>query len=94
MFVAPQVIAAVPIPKQAAIDAANAPALPDIASDGGVVGGMPGGVLGGVLGGSLGGSIGAPPAPKVQAAPAPAPVAKTPSQIRVGGEVQAARLPA
>lgn len=92
LFVPPRVVAPVPIPQQAAI-AANAPALPDLSADGGVVGGIPGGVPGGVLGGSLGGSIGAPPAPKVQApAPAPAPVAQAPSQIRVGGDVQAARL--
>jgi len=56
----------------------------------GVVGGVPGGVPGGVGGGLLGG-FGAPPPPppppKVEVAKA-----VTPSQIRVGGQVQAANL--
>jgi len=49
---------------------------------GGVPGGIPGGQAGGVLGGILGGIAGsAPPPPKA-----------TPSRIRVGGNVQTAKL--
>jgi len=56
----------------------------------GVVGGVPGGVPGGQMGGVLGGVIGgvmssAPPPP-----PPPKPVA--PKRIRVGGQVEGARL--
>lgn len=91
-FVLPELVAPKTIPQQVAMDTDNAPALPDISSLAGINGGIAGGVAGGVLGGSIGGSIGAPPAPHVQAPPAPASVAQTPSQIRVGGEVQAARL--
>jgi protein TonB len=59
----------------------------------GVVGGVPGGVPGGTPGGVIGGIIGsvptaAPPPPPVKEAPKPV----TPKQIRVGGNVQAARL--
>ena len=59
----------------------------------GVVGGVPGGVPGGTPGGVLGGIIGAvptaaPPPPPVKEAPKPV----TPKQIRVGGNVQAAKL--
>jgi protein TonB len=59
----------------------------------GVVGGVPGGVPGGAAGGVIGGIIGSvptaapPPPPPVQA---PKPV--TPKQIRVGGNVQSAKL--
>ena len=49
---------------------------------GGVPGGMPGGSAGGVLGGIIGGTGGGPPPP-------PKPVQ---SRIRVGGNVQAAKL--
>jgi protein TonB len=49
---------------------------------GGVPGGVPGGQAGGVLGGIIGGSVGSnPPPPK-----------ETPKRIRVGGQVQQARL--
>lgn len=91
-FVLPQLIAPKSIPQQVAMDSDAPPALasPDLTA--GITDGVAGGIPGGVLGGSLGGSIGAPPAPKVQAAPAPAPVAQIPSQIKVGGDVQAARL--
>lgn len=65
------------------------PSLPDAGVVGGVPGGVAGGVLGGTIGGSLGGSIGAPPAPLARLAP---PQPQTASTIRVGGEVQAARL--
>lgn len=61
----------------------------------GVVGGVPGGVPGGTPGGVIGGIIGsvpsaAPPPPPPPVKEAPKPV--TPKQIRVGGNVQAARL--
>jgi protein TonB len=62
---------------------------------GGVVGGVPGGVPGGSPGGVIGGIIGSvpvaappPPPPPVKEKPKPAP----PKRIRVGGNVQAARL--
>jgi len=53
----------------------------------GVVGGVPGGVPGGTAGGVLGGIIGsnAPPPP-------PPPKAATPKRIRVGGQVESAKL--
>jgi periplasmic protein TonB len=68
---------------------------PPSAGGGGVVGGIPGGSAGGQVGGILGGVIGsipqaAPPPPpppvKVEAKPA------APQRIRVGGNVQAARI--
>jgi protein TonB len=90
MFVPPEIVAPTPVPEQAPMIAEAAPAL-DNSGAIGVAGGIPGGIADGVLGGSLGGVIGAPPAPKVQA-PAPVAAAHTPSQVRVGGDVQAARL--
>ena len=59
----------------------------------GVVGGVPGGVPGGAPGGVIGGIIGsvpsaAPPPPPVKEAPKPV----TPKSIRVGGNVQSAKL--
>lgn len=56
----------------------------------GVVGGVPGGMVGGQIGGVLGGVIGgvlsaAPPPP-------PPPKAVAPKRIRVGGQVESARL--
>ena len=60
----------------------------------GVVGGVPGGVPGGTPGGVIGGIIGSvptaapPPPPPVKEAPKPV----VPQRIRVGGNVQAARL--
>ena len=60
----------------------------------GVVGGVPGGVPGGAPGGVIGGIIGSvptaapPPPPPVKEAPKPV----TPKQIRVGGNVQSAKL--
>jgi protein TonB len=67
--------------------------LPPMAGTPGVVGGVPGGVPGGTPGGVLGGIIGsvptaAPPPPPVKEAPK----AITPKSIRVGGNVQAAKL--
>lgn len=56
---------------------------PDVSAGivGGVPGGVPGGQAGGVLGGILGGISNLPPPPK-----------ETPKRIRVGGQVQQARL--
>lgn len=66
--------------------------LPPASAMTGVVGGVPGGVPGGALGGVMGGVLGGIPS----AAPPPPPKAvekpKPPSQIRVGGNVQAAKL--
>jgi periplasmic protein TonB len=63
----------------------------------GVVGGVPGGVAGGTPGGVLGGILGSipsaappPPPPPVKKEEAPKPV--TPQRIRVGGNVQQAKL--
>src|SRR5581483_7611671 len=65
----------------------------------GVVGGVPGGVPGGTPGGVIGGIIGSvpsaappppPPPPPPKAVEAPKPV--TPQRIRVGGNVQQAKL--
>jgi protein TonB len=52
---------------------------------GGVPGGMPGGQAGGVLGGVIGGLASSAPPP-------PPPKAATPKRIRVGGQVEAAKL--
>ena len=60
----------------------------------GVIGGVPGGVPGGTPGGVIGGIIGAvptaapPPPPPVKEAPKPV----VPQRIRVGGNVQQAKL--
>ena len=68
--------------------------LPPAAGVPGVVGGVPGGVPGGAPGGVIGGIIGSvpsaapPPPPPVKEAPKPV----TPQAIRVGGNVQAAKL--
>ncbi len=68
--------------------------LPPVSGTPGVVGGVPGGVPGGTPGGVLGGIIGSvptaapPPPPPVKEAPKPV----TPKQIRVGGNVQSAKL--
>jgi protein TonB len=68
--------------------------LPPSAASVGVVGGVPGGVPGGTPGGVIGGIIGSvptaapPPPPPVKEAPK----AVTPKQIRVGGNVQSAKL--
>ncbi len=60
----------------------------------GVVGGVPGGAIGGSLGGVLGGILNsmpsAVPPPVIKPAPPPKPAASAP--IRVGGDVEAARL--
>lgn len=56
----------------------------------GVVGGVPGGVPGGQIGGVLGGVIGGVLSSATP--PPPPPKATTPKRIRVGGQVEAARL--
>jgi protein TonB len=53
---------------------------------GGVPGGMPGGSMGGVLGGVIGGALSAAPPPP------PPPKPQAPKRIRVGGQVESARL--
>ncbi len=78
------------IPKQIAM--IKEEELPDPGASVGVVGGVPGGVPGGGPGGVIGGIIGAapvapPPPPKIEVQK-PA----TPQRIRVGGNVQAARI--
>lgn len=69
--------------------------LPSVAANVGVVGGVPGGVPGGAPGGVIGGILGA--VPQAAPPPPPPPVKKeekpvTPQRIRVGGNVQAAKL--
>lgn len=63
---------------------------------GGVVGGVPGGVAGGAPGGVLGGIIGSVPTAAPPPPPPPAkkeePKAVTPQRIKVGGNVQSAKL--
>lgn len=54
----------------------------------GVVGGVPGGVPGGSAGGVIGGIIGG----VLSSAPPPPPKATTPKRIRVGGQVENAKL--
>jgi protein TonB len=68
---------------------------PTMAGNVGVVGGVPGGVPGGAPGGVIGGIIGA--VPSAAPPPPPPPVKKeekpaTPQRIRVGGNVQSAKL--
>jgi protein TonB len=72
------------VPKQIAMIKEDE--LPPPSAAGGVVGGISGGVSSGVLGGILGGIS--------SAAPPPPPVEKKapPSRIRVGGNVQSAKL--
>jgi len=67
--------------------------LPPVSGGAGVVGGIPGGIPGGTPGGVIGGIISsvpqaAPPPPPVVAAPKPV----APQRIRVGGNVQQAKL--
>jgi protein TonB len=89
-FIAPTV--PVTVPQQVTI-AADAPPVLAGAPDGGVAGGVPGGIPGGVVGGSFNGAPGMFSGPPVAAAKPPAPVVPAvASQIRVGGDVQAARL--
>ncbi len=59
---------------------------------GGVPGGVPGGVTGGVIGGILGGLPSAAPPPPPPPVKTEAPKPATPQRIRVGGNVQSAKL--
>jgi protein TonB len=58
----------------------------------GVVGGVPGGVPGGSFGGVLGGVIGGVLSAATPPPPPPPPKPQTPKRIRVGGQVESARL--
>ena len=86
-----QLIAPKTIPKQVAIvkDLEELPPPTEVA---GVVGGVPGGVPGGVVGGVIGGlpSIAPPPPPPPPKAEPPKPA--TPRRVRMGGNVEAAKL--
>ena len=84
-----QLIAPKTIPKQVAVinDIHELPPPSEVA---GVVGGVPGGIPGGVMGGVIGGlpsAVPPPPPPKVEP-PKPAAAAR----VRIGGNVQAAKL--
>ena len=59
-------------------------------SAGGVVGGVPGGIPGGAMGGVMGGVIGG--VLSAAAPPPPPPKPQAPKRIRVGGQVESARL--
>jgi protein TonB len=91
-FDAGRLMAPKSIPKEIAV--IREEELPPVSGSAGVVGGVPGGVPGGTPGGVIGGIIGSvptaapPPPPPVKEAPKPV----TPKQIRVGGQVQAAKL--
>ncbi len=61
---------------------------PSAGVQGGVPGGVPGGSAGGVVGGVLNSPVGAAPPPP----PPPPPKQETPKVVRVGGNVQAAKL--
>lgn len=88
-FVAGRLLEPESIPKHAAI-LKEAP-LPPSLSESGVVGGIAGGMPGGIIGGILSASQPALPPPPVQATPRP--VTPPPvERIRVGGEVEEARL--
>jgi protein TonB len=68
---------------------------PPTSGVGGVVGGVPGGVAGGTPGGVLGGIIGSVPSAAPPPPPPPKkeePKAATPQRIKVGGNVQSAKL--
>jgi protein TonB len=58
----------------------------------GVVGGVPGGVPGGQMGGVLGGVIGGVLSAATPPPPPPPPKAQAPKRIRVGGQVESAKL--
>jgi protein TonB len=92
MFDMRRLIAPTTIPKQIAT-VKDLQELPP-PSVGGVIGGVPdgltAGVPGGIVGGILGGISNAPPPPPPPKAEAPQPV--TPTRIRLGGNVEAARL--
>lgn len=90
-FDASRLIAPARIPKEVAM-VKDLKELPP-PSLGGVIGGVPGGVMGGVAGGVVGGILSSatpPPPPPPQKVEAPKPV--TPARIRMGGNVESARL--
>jgi len=62
------------------------PAPSQVGVVGGVVGGVPGGSFGGVLGGVIGGALSSAPPPP------PPPKPQTPKRIRVGGQVELAKV--
>ncbi len=86
-----RLIAPITVPRQVASikDFEEPPPPSDVP---GVIGGVPGGVPGGILGGIIGGipSVAPPPPPPRPKADVPKPV--TPERVRIGGNVQAARL--
>ncbi len=92
MFDMRRLIAPTAIPKEVATikDLQELP--PPTAS--GVIGGMSGGVAGGIVGGILGGipNVAPPPPPPPPPPKAEVPKPVTPSRIRMGGDVEAARL--
>ena len=82
-FDAGRLLAPKEIPEEIAIIKEELPPAADLA---GIVGGVPGGVPGGTMGGVIGGIIGS------TRLVAPPPPPKAPKRIRVGGNVQKARL--
>jgi protein TonB len=81
------------IPKTIAMIRDLPPALPASGAVGGIPGGLPGGQVGGVLGGILGSLPSAAPAPPTPVKPtAPPKPSPPPKVLRVGGNVEAARL--
>jgi protein TonB len=92
-FDAGRLVAPKAIPKE--IATIKEEELPPPSAGGGVVGGVAGGVAGGAMGGVLGGILGAVPS-AAPPPPPPPPVKKeepkTPQRIRVGGNVQQAKL--
>ncbi len=93
-FDAGKLVAPKQIPKEIAM--IKEEELPPSMPSAGVVGGVPGGVPGGTPGGVIGGIIGSVPT-AAPPPPPPPPVKKeekpaTPQRIRVGGNVQSARL--
>jgi protein TonB len=91
-FVVGHLTAPVTVPKQVANLKEQEFAPPSEAT--GLAGGVPGGVAGGQIGGVIGGIVGSIPS---AAPPPPSPVqnelkAATPQRIRLGGNIQAAKL--
>lgn len=91
MFDVRRLIAPTTIPKQVA-SIKDIPELAPPSVQPGVIGGVSGGVAGGVLGGVLGGVPSAAPPPPPPPPKAEAPKPTTPSRIRIGGQVEAAKL--
>ncbi|HEX5229850.1 MAG TPA: TonB family protein [Bryobacteraceae bacterium] len=84
-----QLIAPRTIPKQV-VAINDIHELPPPSEVAGVVGGVPGGLPGGVVGGVIGGLPSAVPPPPPPKAEPPQPA--TPARVRIGGNVQAAKL--